>query len=305
MNIHRRFAPLAAVGLLTGCANPDSVLFVTDSTIGIDVDNKPPTASIAYDRIEGYIGPRYQNGAVPPVVGSIETGGSVFDPKIRQVYATGAAAVKAVGTTNAPDGPTVLSGDPTQKRLVFFGTTTTLGLKVGFSGDGYPDSLTFGYKRKEFSFIPLGSQVIDGVTTDVYPSVLASIDTTTTATSLKGTGLTNKQFFATGQAAETLATNSSVADAFKKISKDTVTAVEKGIEQSREQDVKLMQIKDAIAPNGVLDKTKLASLVNKANAKNPDSVPVDLKNYLTWEEVRKRIENSQPTVSSLFDALSP
>ena len=48
----------------------------------------------------------------------------------------------------------VLQGDPTKKRLVFFGTSTTLGLKAGFSGDGYPDSLTFGYKRKEFSFIP-------------------------------------------------------------------------------------------------------------------------------------------------------
>src|SRR5882672_7171723 len=224
MKFDRRICPLAAIGMLAGCATPDSVLFVTDSSIGFNVDNKPPTVSIAYDRIEGYIGPRYENGALPPVVASIETGGTVFNPKIRQVYATGAAAVKAVGTSGAPNGPTELSGDPAQRRLVFFGTTTTLGLKVGFSGNGYPDSLMFGYKRKEFSFIPLASMTTNGVKRDVYPSVLASIDTTTTATSLQGTGLANKQFFATGQAAETLAKSPAVSSAFNSIAGEAATA---------------------------------------------------------------------------------
>src|SRR5438105_1020083 len=88
------------------------------------------------------------------------------------------------------------------------------------TGCANPDSLTFGYKRKEFSFIPLGSQMIGGMRTDVYPSVLASIDTTTTAASLQGSGLTSRQFIATGEAAETLATNPTVAAAFNRISED-------------------------------------------------------------------------------------
>ena len=314
MNALHKLALCAAVGLVSGCANPDSVLFVTDSSIGINVDSKPPTASIAYDRIEGYIGPRYQNGALPPVVASLETGGNVFNPKIRQVYATGAAAVKAVGTPNAADGPGVLSGDPAQKRLVFFGTTTTLGLKVGFSTGGTPDSLVFGYNRKEISFIPLGSQTTNGVTTDVYPSVLASIDTTTTTTSLQDTGLTSKQFVATGQAAETLAQNPSVTSAFNTISQDAVTAaltpeqkqtaLAAGNVQSQVQDTRLTRIMNSVAPNGTLDQTKLANLVDAANSKAPGSVNTDLKKVTDAASLKARIVNDQPTVTSLFNALN-
>ena len=42
---------------------------------------------------------------IPPVVASLQTGGNVFNPKIRQVYATGTAAVRAVGTPNTPSSP--------------------------------------------------------------------------------------------------------------------------------------------------------------------------------------------------------
>ena len=56
------FAPLGllmALLLLTGCASRlDTVVFVTKTSLGVDVEQTPPTASIAYDRVEGYFGPR-------------------------------------------------------------------------------------------------------------------------------------------------------------------------------------------------------------------------------------------------------
>ena len=50
---HARAATLTA-GItlaLAGCASSDHVLFVTKTSIGIDFDSKPATASRAYDRI--------------------------------------------------------------------------------------------------------------------------------------------------------------------------------------------------------------------------------------------------------------
>jgi hypothetical protein len=310
---HHCFAVLAATGLVAGCANPDAVLFVTDTTIGMSADNTPPSVSIAYDRTEGYIAPRYQNGGVPPVVGSIETGGTIFAPTIKQVYATGAAAVKAVGAPNAPDGPKDLSGDPAQKRLVFFGTATTLGIKVGFAPSGAPDSMNIGFRRKEFSLIPLGAQTANGQTADVYPSVLATIDTTATAASLSGTGLTSKQFFATGQAAEVLATNPAVVGTFGQISQDSVAATLTPAQQQAalaggtaartSQDDKVTTVMAAVAPGGTLDKTKLASLIDAANAKVPGAVPADLKTETTAASVKNRIQNNQPIATALANAL--
>jgi hypothetical protein len=82
---------------MAGCASTDHVLFVTKTSIGIDFDAKPATASIAYDRIEGYVAPRYANGEIPPVVASVKSDGAIFKPAMRQVYATGDAAVIATG----------------------------------------------------------------------------------------------------------------------------------------------------------------------------------------------------------------
>ena len=105
MQHHKAVLIALACAALTGCTTPDAVLFVTDTSIGINVESKPPTVSVAYDRTEGFVGPRYDNGAIPPVVASLQTGGNVFNPKIRQVYATGTAAVRAVGTPNTPSSP--------------------------------------------------------------------------------------------------------------------------------------------------------------------------------------------------------
>ena len=89
---------IGAIGLFSlvamGCA--DSVLFVTKTSIGLDFDTKPPAASIAYDRTEGYLAPRYDNGAIPPVYGRIRSDAKIFNANVRQIYATGSAAQRVL-----------------------------------------------------------------------------------------------------------------------------------------------------------------------------------------------------------------
>ena len=69
--VHRRPPP----GLrewattLTGCT--DQVIFITKTSVGIDADTTLAAVSIAYDRTDGYLGPRYEDGSIPPVVSSI------------------------------------------------------------------------------------------------------------------------------------------------------------------------------------------------------------------------------------------
>jgi hypothetical protein len=128
------------------------------------------------------------------------------------------------GSLAKPDGalgPTALTGE---KRLMFFGTTTTTGLKVTFTGQ-YPDSFHLGYKRKEFSFIPLGSTTDSaGNKIDIYPSVLATIDTTAVAGAIAETGLLVGQFFATGAAADLYAKDPVIQSIFKNAVTDAFSA---------------------------------------------------------------------------------
>lgn len=221
-------ASLLCTALALGaCADAtNTAIFVTSSSVGINADGKPPTIAVAYERVEGFIGPRSNNGGAPPVVASMETDGSIFSPQIRQTYATGPASVIAVtaGTGSAASetvdaeekkgGPRDLDGP---RKPMFFGTGTTLGFKVGFGAEGAPDSLVLGYKRKEISVIPLGitRDKATGEEKAHYPSVLASIDTTSKMTDAPTAGLASKQFFATGRAADILANNPNISKAFR------------------------------------------------------------------------------------------
>jgi hypothetical protein len=174
---------------------------------------------------------------------------------------------------------------------MFFGTTTTTGLKVGFTSY-LPDSFLFGFKRKEYSFIPLGkvseSEDDNGTVTeahDVYPSVLASIDTAAnvSTTGEKGdTSLISSQFFATGRAARKLAANDAVSNAFKAEAKRGL-ATASGLSQSdaakalrayvndarvsdQEKDKRFVEIKKAYTSlEGPDDDLNLASFVRDTN----------------------------------------
>lgn len=218
---------LTLAGLVSGCASNDHVLFVTKTSLGIDFDTKPGTAAFAYDRIEGYVAPSYGNGEIPPVVAQIESDGKVFDPKIRQLYATGDAARIAVGGKRLEAAELPMQG---AGRLLFFGTTTTVGLKVGFT-TALPDSVTLGYKRKEYSHVPLGEKETNGKKAHVYPSVLAAIDLTGTARDAQTSGLTTLQFFATGEAARLLAGDPKVSQVFTTAAQEAVRAAQRAAVQ--------------------------------------------------------------------------
>lgn len=287
-----------------GCAQRDTVIFVTGTNFGINAETKPPTANIGYDRVEGYFGPRAANGGMPPVVASLQSDGNVFNPKIRQVYATGAAATLVVGPAGTVSGPVDLVGS--DRKMAFFGTATTIGLKAGFDESGAPDSLNFGFKRKELSVIPLG---IDNGKS-IYPSVLASVDTTVATTTLRDTGLTISQYFATGKAAEILAsTNDTVRNSFTTITNNAVMATLTPAQQAVAQDdankalgaqkVAVEKVMNAAAPDGILDKAKLATLISKANSSRPGSVNTDLGNVANAANLRTSIKDDLHTTSSL------
>lgn len=82
-------------GLLTGCS-PDRLLFVTKSTVGIDVDSRPPTSEIAINRKEGVIEPVFEGGQTPPVIASFKADANpiarFFGFGIGSTFATGDAA---------------------------------------------------------------------------------------------------------------------------------------------------------------------------------------------------------------------
>jgi hypothetical protein len=216
--------------VVCGCGTmKNTAVFITKTSFGLDVDSKPPSASISYDRVEGFYSPRFSNGGLPSVAGAIQTDGSFFDRKIQQVYATGPAAAMVTDHNSVVKGaPTDLSGE---REPMFFGTTTTSGLKVTFEELALSE-LTFGYKRKEVSIIPLGKESIqkDGVMSYVYPSVIATLDNgykvkekaKETALGDPENNFTVAQYFATGVAAENLAHDATVQAQFKFLAKDSL-----------------------------------------------------------------------------------
>lgn len=209
---------LLSIFSISGCSTTDSAVFVTKSTIGvIDVDSTPGTVSFAYDREEGYFGPNYESGAVPPVVGSMRSSGEIINPTIKQLYATGEAATLVVdesATDYTPGDTDKLIGE---RKALVFGTSTSLGFKVGVTNSN--PTFTLGYKRKEASFIPIHKSPNNDE--EIYSSVLASIDTTIT-TDANGNEFENGQYFATGEAAKLLATQPYIKKAFRDRAKSSL-----------------------------------------------------------------------------------
>lgn len=229
---HRPTVRLAVVaGLavaLCGCAT-DRVLFVTKTSLAIlEADTKPASISIAYDRVEGYLGPTSESGEAPAVLGYFGSDGTVFNPRVKQVYATGNAARVLTGV-DSKCTPKSVTDDG---RVMFFGTSTSSGLKIGFTPEApLPDSFVFGWRRKEFSLVPLlvaGADTECSATSKLakgqkfYPATLASVNSTreVPAGSPTGTKLTDQQYFATGDAAVGLAGRDEVKGMVTALSKD-------------------------------------------------------------------------------------
>lgn len=208
---------LAAPLFLAGCASSDRVVFVTMSEVGVGYDGTAGTANIGFDRNEAVIGPDYpETGGIPPVYARLRSSGDLFAPGVDQLYATGDAARLATTDNNnctppASDKP--LTGE---RRVAIFGTSTNVGLKVHLVRSAVPDSINFGYKRKEFSWVPLRSE-LGKDEEDKYPSLLAGVKIgTDVSRDSSNVAYDIDQFIATGRAAENLACRKDVQKAFEK-----------------------------------------------------------------------------------------
>ncbi len=215
--------------LLASCSvGKDSVLFITKTSFGVDIDGKPPTFSVGYDRQEGTLAPVTEGGKVLPQLASFaSTAGFPFQAAVGQSFATGNAAIlfsRYLVSTAGPDldatiaegeidgtafdGINSLPADVKRKRY-FFGTDTSWALKVSFAleAGGYPDAISLGYKRKELAFVPLIPKETDANSGDLIhlPALLATAGLTTNVPDGSNANIAFSQFFATGQAANNLA----------------------------------------------------------------------------------------------------
>jgi hypothetical protein len=264
---------LFALGLLPGCVvGYNSVLFATKSNVGFDFDAAPPTAELSISRVEGVIEPTFEGGRTLPVMASFKTQGEgLFAGGVGQTFTTGDAAVimatlygdeypQAAPDVNWEeqvakkfDSALTLRSKPqlpgevppfatTEVKPVFFGTTTSLGLKVSWSGMSgpNPDSLHLGYKRKELAWAPISMEIEQegGEGSDVgsaeadpaasgmvrpappgavyhmrVPSLLATIDASGDLQTSEQARFDWLQYFATGRSATALALRRDVRQA--------------------------------------------------------------------------------------------
>lgn len=215
-----------AFAILCASCAASNVIFVTKTSIAVDGDTTSPASlSVGYDRVVGYVAPRYPDGAVPPVIASLQGNLSIASPQVSQLYATGQAALNLSGTAaTQPSTCTaatlkVDTTDRTQnKKMMVFTTSTTFGVKLGFSTSS-GESITLGYKRKEASMIPVGVATASNVETDSYPSVLAGINLNVQGSTAASATVGIDDFFATGAAADCLSLNTDVHSNFADVAK--------------------------------------------------------------------------------------
>lgn len=241
--------------LLAACASPrDSAIFVTKTSMAIaDIDSTPASISIGYDRVEGYAGPRFQDGTTYPVASMIETNGKIADRSVRQVFVGGDAALIATGAASAASAPepAAPASAASNARAMFFATGTATGLKIGFTeGNIVPTSLTIGYRRKEAAVVPVDKErhrtsVLGSLSNVVGVAVAASAPASAAAsnpTSVVDVKFGIQQFFATGEAAEALAAKPSIQDRFKDAAEAATGNVEKYLQAEAVQRRLIMKI---------------------------------------------------------------
>jgi hypothetical protein len=197
---------------MAACATTDSVMFVTNTEVGIGADPATGKVNIGYDRAEFVMGPSYpETGGLPPIYADMNSDLKVFNPEIRQIYATGCAAILATNPGAARPSCASSSGQLYgTRRAMVFGTSTNIGLKVSFASNpnGVLPSFILGFKRNEFSVLPLKKDgtALTKSSPDHYGSAIAGISMRSRATNqLSETNLDLRQFMATGVAAENMA----------------------------------------------------------------------------------------------------
>lgn len=264
----------------TGCGlGKENILFVTKTSLGVDIDSKPPTLDISYTRREGTLSPEYPSGVLPQMASFATEVGVPVNLAVGQSIATGHAATllaKYIGTPldpeltstsipiaeiTSPDASRI-EGEIENGKRFFFGTDTAFGLRVtfGLETGGYPDSLSFGYKRKEMAFVPITEKSIkEGNVvrkTVGIPPLLATAGFDLQGKS-GGGEVQYVQFFATGHSASYLAA--------KKAIRSTVGLKIIGDKQAAE---KLMEatFPRSEAYASVEMQTRIAQLLERVNA---------------------------------------
>ena len=147
--------------VLSGCGiGYNQALFATTSNVGINIDTKPPTAEISIARREGVIAPTFEGGQHPPVYASfgLEAGGFLpFTSSVSGLFAGGHAAAIVSNQGPGPGASDVIclselpkdttfgnaAFGPGDVQPMYFGTDSSFGLKLGWSGTAgpYPDSV--------------------------------------------------------------------------------------------------------------------------------------------------------------------
>jgi hypothetical protein len=254
-----RFAPVASVLalslLFSGCAfGYNRVLFVTKTNAGFEATSTPPTIQLDIARTEGVIAPQFQNGAKLPVMASFRfENDGFFAPAVGSAFTTGDAALTMAGLyadrtpgdwqtrmlllaqpTSPTDSTLSLRAAPTLPKVfglfpltfqesdvrpVFFGTDTSLGIKIAWSGatGEFPDSARFGYNRTELALVPIAME--PAPTGDFklrMSSLMATIDAGVReigTAARPGVNFELVQYFATGRAATLLAMQQDVRKA--------------------------------------------------------------------------------------------
>lgn len=285
MRIFKLALCLAAALPLAACGDAHNVLFVTATQIGIGADSATQTANIGYDRHEGVISPVYDYGNAPPVFARLESDLSVLNPKIKQLYATGDAALIAVRRMAVPAAETLKTNPKTkrEKKLMVFATGTNFGLQAAFRQEGVA-SMSLGYKRAEVSFIPLAPKTKpeEG---DKYASVLAAIDIETNLNNVTSSNLKTSHFFATGDAAKSIAGRKDIYTLFRKSAEAGLTG-EVGKYDRQDPNVeRLMKFVDDGKATAKMDEVKKWIAENKITPEGSDK-PTRVLNFITHTTYR-------------------
>jgi hypothetical protein len=251
-----RLAAVAVVALaLGGCAfGYNRVLFVTKTNAGFEATTTPPTIQLDIARTEGVIAPQFQRGTKLPVMASFRfQNEGFFSPAVGSAFTTGDAALTMAGLYADPtpgnwqarmklltdkDSPTdstlSLAREPTLPKIfglfpltfqqadvrpVFFGTDTSLGIKIAWSGatGEFPDSARFGYNRTELALVPIAMEGAAGQDFKMrMSSLMATIDAGVRdlgTVTRPGLDFEYVQYFATGRAATLMAMQQDVRKA--------------------------------------------------------------------------------------------
>lgn len=303
----RLVAALAAAGLLCAC-DPGHATFVTATNIGITADAHTEELQIGYVRAELFYGPNYVDvGEAPQAVGFLDSNLSAFAPKVKQLYATGDAAHLVTYGTEPPLNDEPVPGLTGARRQMVFGTGTSFGLKVGFTGEA-PSSLKFGYNREELSIIPFRAAPPGSGQADKYASVIASIDLNTQVTTEIGSAAHLTQFFATGAAARNLARRADIRNIF---GTQADIAVEQAALQETVKKMKELILTGSDAINAYFDQSSAPDfaaardrLLDNSTLAPNDPVYLALKKTKTKEEFMKYLQENKTVIRTLSRSVS-